>query len=86
MAFTQKDLERYLEQIEEIAGEQNPEKRNDVVGETGKTLQQLLKEEFIETDIKVYATYNYDLLQALSGNRRITKGHVKKIVNNILTK
>ncbi len=86
MAFTNVDLERYLKQIEEIAGEQNPDKRNEVVGETGKTLQQLLKEEFIETDIKIYATYNYDLLQSLSGNRRITKSHVKKIVNNILTK
>jgi hypothetical protein len=86
MAFTPNDLERYLQQIEEIAWEQDANKRNDVIGETGKTLKQLLQEEFIETDIKVYATYNYDLLQALSGNRRVTKSHVKKIVNNILTK
>ncbi len=86
MAFTPDDLERYLKQIEDIAGEQNSEKRNDVIGETGKSLKQLLQEEFIETDIKIYATYNYELLQALSGNRRITKSHVKKIVNNILTK
>lgn len=86
MAFTPDDLERYLKQIEDIAWEQNSEKRNDVIGETGKTLKQLLQEEFIETDIKIYATYNYDLLQILSGNRRITKSHVKKIVNNILTK
>ncbi len=86
MAFTTEDLERLISQIESIAGTQDPQKWTKKVGVTNKSLRQLLQEEFIETDIKVYATYNYELLQVLAGNREVDAKHVDKIVKNIRKK
>lgn len=86
MAFTGEDLERLLQQIESIAGDQDPKQRKEKVWNTGKSLAQLLRDEFIETDIKIYATYNYDLLQTLSGNRKVDEKHVEKIIRNISKK
>jgi len=86
MAFTETDLERFLEQIEGISGKQDPHAWTTLVGDTWKTLQELIRGEFIETDIIIYATYNYDLLQVLVGQRDVDESHVDKIIKNVLKK
>lgn len=86
MAFTEQDLDLFIKQIEQISGTQDPVQWNTLVWETWKTLSALIKEEFIETEIKVYATYNYELLQVLAWQRNVDEAHVDKIIKNILKK
>ena len=38
-----------------------------------------------ESEIKLYKTNNYNLFCSLSGNRKVTKKHVEKITDSILT-